>query len=129
MLLIHLWWFEYAGASKLHYQEAVLEQEWPCWRKCATVGVGNETLLLTTWGSVFQQPSDEDVELSATPAPCLPGCCHARTLRIMGLTSEPVTQPQLNVILIRIAVIMVSVLSSKTLSKTGGKESFDWDVK
>jgi hypothetical protein len=47
----------------------------------------------------------------------------------MGLTSEPVTQPQLNVILIRIAVIMVSVLSSKTLSKTGGKESFDWDVK
>jgi len=22
------------------------------------------------------QPADEDVELSAPPAPCLPGCCH-----------------------------------------------------
>ena len=108
---------------------AQLEQVWPCWSRYVTVGMGFETLILAAWKSVFQKPSDEDVELSATPAPCLPGCCHARTLRIMGLTSEPVTQPQLNVILIRIAVIMVSVLSSKTLSKTGGKESFDWDVK
>ncbi|XP_076791421.1 carbonyl reductase [NADPH] 2-like isoform X3 [Arvicanthis niloticus] len=30
-----------------------------------------------------KQPSDEDVELSAPPAPFLPGCCHAPTLMTM----------------------------------------------
>ena len=86
--------------------------------KCVTVGVGNETLLLTTQETVFSQgPSDEDAELSAPPAPCLPGRCHALTLMIMDRTSEPVSQPQLNVVLIRVALVMVSVHSSKTLTK------------
>jgi hypothetical protein len=40
--------------------------------------MNSETLFLSTWEPVFSQwPSDEDVELSATPAPCLPRCCHA----------------------------------------------------
>ena len=34
---------------------------------------------------------------------------------IMDLTSEPVSQPELNVVLIRVALVMVSVYSSKTL--------------
>ncbi|KRY63421.1 hypothetical protein T4D_11520 [Trichinella pseudospiralis] len=42
------------------------------WR-CGLVGVG-----VSLW-----QPLDEDVELSALPAPCLPRCCHAPTLMIM----------------------------------------------
>jgi hypothetical protein len=42
------------------------------------------TLFLAAWKTVFsQQPSDEDVELSALPAPYLPGYCHASALMIM----------------------------------------------
>ena len=38
---------------------------------------------------------------------------------IMDLsTSEPVRQPQLNVVLIRVALVMVAVYSSETLTKT-----------
>ena len=41
-------------------------------------------------------PADQDAELSApSPAPCLPGCCHASSLMIMDWTSEPVSQPLL----------------------------------
>jgi hypothetical protein len=36
---------------------------------------------------------------------------------IMDQNSEPVSQPQLNVVLIRVALVMASVHSSKTLSK------------
>ena len=61
---------------------------------------------------------DEDVELSPLPAPFLNGYCHAPTLMIMDLTSEPVSQPQLNVVFIRLALVMVSVHSIKTLIKT-----------
>jgi hypothetical protein len=32
---------------------------------------------------------------------------------------EPVSQPQLNAVLIRVALVMVSLHSSKTLTKTG----------
>jgi hypothetical protein len=57
---------------------------WPCWSRCVTVGVGFKTLILAAWKSVFcQQSSDEDVELSAPPAPGLPGCCHAPALMIL----------------------------------------------
>jgi hypothetical protein len=35
-----------------------------------------------------------------------------------GWTSEPVTQPQLNIVLTRVAFVIVSVHSSKTLTKT-----------
>jgi len=46
--------------------------------------VGFETLLLADWKAVFScLPSEEDVELSAPPAPFLPGLCHTLTLMIM----------------------------------------------
>jgi hypothetical protein len=79
--------------------------------------VGYKTLILAAWKSVFcQQPSDEDVELSVLPEPCLPGCCHVPTLIIMDRTS--------NVVLIRVALVMVSVHSSKTLTKTGSNSCY-----
>ena len=37
---------------------------------------------------------------------------------IMDCTPEPVNQPQLSVVLIRVALVLVSVHSSKTLTKT-----------
>jgi hypothetical protein len=37
---------------------------------------------------------------------------------ILDWTSEPVSQPQLNVVLIRLALFMVSAHGSKTLIKT-----------
>jgi hypothetical protein len=36
----------------------------------------------------------------------------------MDLTPEPVSQPQLNIVFIRLALVMVSVHSNKTLTKT-----------
>ena len=103
-------WFEYAWPREWHDSEV-----WPCWGRYVTVGVGFNTFTLAAWLLVFHyQPSDEDVELSAPPAPCLPGGCHAPTLMITNWTSEPVSQPQLNIVLIRVALVMVSVHSSKT---------------
>jgi hypothetical protein len=96
---------------------------WPYWRKCVTVGIGFKTLVLAAWKLVFScLPSDEDVELSVLPAPRLPGCCHAPTLMIMDWTAELVTQPRLHVVLVRVALVMVSVHSSKVLTKTEGEE-------
>jgi hypothetical protein len=40
-------------------------------------------------------------------------------LMIMNWTSEPLRQTHLNVVLIKVASVMVSVHSSKTLTKTG----------
>jgi hypothetical protein len=46
--------------------------------------MGFKTLILAAWKPVFhQQPSDEDVELSALPAPGLLGCCHVPALMIL----------------------------------------------
>jgi hypothetical protein len=46
-------------------------------------------ILLITWEPVFSnQPSDKDAEISAPPAPCLPGYCHAPALMTMVWTSE-----------------------------------------
>jgi hypothetical protein len=50
-------------------------------------------------------------------APCMPRWCHVPTLMIMDWTSEAVNQPQLNVVLIRVALVMVSVHNSETLTK------------
>jgi len=62
------WWFVYAWTREWHCWEV-----WPCWSRCVIVGVGFKPLTQAAWKSVFpQQPSDEDVELSALPAPCLP---------------------------------------------------------
>jgi hypothetical protein len=56
-------------------------------------GMGFETLLLAVWKSVFSfLPLEQDVELSAPPAPCLPGYCHASHYYDNGLnlkTSKP----------------------------------------
>jgi hypothetical protein len=49
----------------------------------------------------------------------MPGCCHVPGLAIMGLNSELVSHPQLNIVFIRVALVVVSLHSSKTLTKTG----------
>jgi len=56
---------------------------------------------------------DEDVELSApSPAPCLSAHCHALCRDDNGLTSKPVSQPQLHV-----SLVMVSLPTSGNLTK------------
>jgi hypothetical protein len=40
------------GAAPLEGM-TLLEQMWPCWSRCVTVGVGFKTLILTAWKSVF----------------------------------------------------------------------------
>ena len=80
----------------------LLEQVWPCWKNCLSVGVGFETLLLAKWEPVWL-PLDEDVELSAPPAPCLHGHCHASCLDANEINLKTCKQPQLNVILYKIA--------------------------
>jgi hypothetical protein len=63
--------------------EALLEYVWPCWSTCVTVDVGFMTLILVAWNSVLcYQPSNENVELSASPVPYLPGFCHVSFLII-----------------------------------------------
>ena len=76
------------------------------------MGVGFKTLVLDTCKPVFScLSSKQDLELSATPTPSLSGHCYAPALMV--------SQPQLNVVLIRVALVMVSIHSSKTLTKTG----------
>jgi hypothetical protein len=53
-------------------------------RKYGLVG-GSVSLWAWALTVVFCLPLDEDVERSAPPAPCLPGCCHAPNLMIMKL--------------------------------------------
>jgi hypothetical protein len=50
----------------------------------------------------------------------LPGCCHVLALMILDRPSELVSQSYLNVVLRRLALVMVSVPSSKTLTKMPG---------
>ena len=93
-----LWWFAYAWPREWHYWKVQ-----PCRRKCDTVGVGLETLLLAAWGcSVCSWlPTGEDVELSSscTLAAWMLWSCHAPALMIKKWTSDLVSQPQLNVVL------------------------------
>ena len=89
-----VWWFEYAwpmGSSTI---------------RCGLVGGSVSTWVWTLrelplsylrmW--VFCLCSEQDVELSAPPVPCLPGCCYASHRDDNGLNSEAVSQPQLNVL-------------------------------
>jgi len=55
---------------------------WPCCR-CITVGVGFKTPSYLPGSQYSASSPDEDAELSAPPAPCLPGCCHVPALMIM----------------------------------------------
>jgi hypothetical protein len=63
------------------------------------MGVGFESFLLAAWMPVFCLLLEQDIELSALPASCPPRHCHAATLMIMDWASEPVSQPQINVVL------------------------------
>ena len=81
--------------------------------------MGFKILILAAWKTVLScLPSEQYIELSAPPVPCLPGCCHVPALMIIDWTSEPISQIQLNVVLIRVVLVMVSVHSSKTLILT-----------
>ena len=59
---------------------ALLEEVWPYWRKCVTVGAGFGVSYAQDLPSVEHSlflAADQDTELSATSlAPYLPGCCH-----------------------------------------------------
>jgi hypothetical protein len=69
--------FEYSWQREWHYKEAWPCWTTPCWKKCVTLGVGFLTLL-AAWNSIFSSfPSEQDLELSAPPASCLPRHCHA----------------------------------------------------
>jgi hypothetical protein len=51
-----------------------------------TVGGGLETPLLAAWKIVFSWLlSEQNIELSASPVPCVPGCCHGSCLDDNGL--------------------------------------------
>ena len=83
--------------------------------------LGFKTLVPAAWKPDFSRlPLEQDGELSAPPGPCLPERCHAPALMTMNQTSEPVSQPQLNVVLLRVALVIVPVHSGKTLTKAPG---------
>jgi hypothetical protein len=69
--------------------------------------VGFKTLVQAAFGT-----RDEDSQLLQTHA------CWDAAMMIMDGTSEPVSQSQLNVVLIRVALATVSVHSNKTQTKT-----------
>jgi hypothetical protein len=71
-------------------------------------------------------PSDQDVELPApSPAPCLPGHCHASCHDDNGLNLQTVSQPQYNECnFIKVTLVMASLHSYETLTKTG----FDYQL-
>jgi hypothetical protein len=58
-------------------------------------------------------PLEQGIELSASSAPWLPGHCHAPALMITYWTYEPVSQSQLNVVLMRVALVMVSFYNNE----------------
>ena len=86
---------------------------WTCWSGHGLVGVGLALLeeVHHIGGGLGDPPPsclkivfsglplDQDVALSPPPVPCLPGCCHASHHDDNELPSEPVSQPQLNVVL------------------------------
>ena len=84
---------------------------WPCWTTFC------RTLILAAWMSVFQMKLTfrwrcRNLSSSCIMPAWILSCSH---LDDTGLISEPVSQPQLNVIFIRLALVMVSLHSSKTL--------------
>ena len=68
----------------------MLECVWPCWRWGFTVKMGFEVIHAqatpTMTHKLLLLPAHQDVELSASsPAPYLPGCCHASHYDDKGL--------------------------------------------
>jgi hypothetical protein len=54
-----------------------IRRVYPCWSKYVTVSVGFKKLTIAAWKPVsFYHSSDEDLELSASTAPCLSAYCH-----------------------------------------------------
>jgi hypothetical protein len=66
--------------------------------------------------SLLLLPVDQDVDLSAPSAPCLPTPCHLPTMTTMDWTSRTVSQPQINVFCYK------SCLGHKCLFTTMGKK-------
>jgi hypothetical protein len=130
---VSLWWFEYVWPREWHYWEA-----WLCWNRRDLLGG-----LVSLWGWTLRLlpqvlPSiEETLPLTACPRQFPPGCLwikmwnswhfqhqvrlHDATLPVMVImdwTSKTVNQPQLNVFFIRVALVMVSLHSNKTQTKT-----------
>jgi hypothetical protein len=80
---------------------ALLEWMWPCWRKCVTVGVGFDILLLVLGrqsSSAYLQIKMQNFQLLVQHQVHLDAALLS-TMMIMDLTSETVNHPQLNVAL------------------------------
>lgn len=68
-----MWWFECFGQQSDTIRRCDLVGVGMALLKeaCVTVGQDFEMFLLVMW-----EPSDQDVEFSAPPEPCLTGCWH-----------------------------------------------------
>lgn len=110
-------------------------QEWPCWRKCVTMGVGFEVSyirlrlhqgqkLASSWlpteEGLFLLPSDQDGELSAPSlAPCLPACHHVSCHNDNGLNLWSCKLLSIECFsFIEVSIVMVFLHSNETLAKT-----------
>jgi hypothetical protein len=102
---------------------------WPCWSRCGVVG---RSVSVCHCGGGLRElppsclripvssclPSEQDVELSAPPAPCLAGCCHASCFDDNGLNLWNCKPAPIKYSFIRVALVTVSLPSSKTQTKT-----------
>jgi hypothetical protein len=68
--LVHREW-RYQRCGLVEVGVTLLEWVWP-WRKCVIVGAGFEVFYAHSDTASFCRPVDQDVGLSAPPAPCLP---------------------------------------------------------
>ena len=108
-----MWSVIYAWLRDWHYWHVQ-----PCWGRYVTVSVYIKTLIISNWKPAFcYLPLNEDVELPAPPRLCMLGCCHVPALMIMDRNSELVGHHQVNIVLIRVPLLMVSIHRSKTLCK------------
>lgn len=117
--------FECLVIRKWHYLGRI--RKWALVGRSVSLKVGSEVSKAQVRPSVslFLLPVDLDIELLATsPAPCLTACCHTShhamlpMMMIMDYTSETVSQSQLKLSFIRVAVFMLSFHSNRTLTRT-----------
>lgn len=84
---------------------ALLEEVWPCQRKCVTGWAGFEVSMLRlhpVWNFSFLLAACGSRTLSSSPAPCLPRGCHVSCP--LNWTSETISKIQLNA-LKRVALV------------------------